>query len=77
MKSTIVTFFLAIPLILNASGPSAEELALAKARNNGAQAKECLRVVDQADIPFQMGEVGREYRRSDAFHYSCLRMAKM
>ena len=51
MKRTIVTLCLAFPMILNASGPSAEELALAKARNNGAQAKECLRVVDQDGMP--------------------------
>lgn len=51
MKSTIVTLFLTFPMILNASGPSAEELALAKARRYGAQAKECLRVVDQDGMP--------------------------
>ena len=51
MKKTIVTLCLAFPMILNASGPSAEELALAKARNNGAKAKECLRVVDQDGMP--------------------------
>ena len=51
MKRMIVTLCLASPMILNASGPSAEELALAKARNNGAKAKECLRVVDQDGMP--------------------------
>lgn len=51
MKSTIVMLFFAFPLILNAVGPSAEELALAKARNSGAEAKEYLRVVDQDGVP--------------------------
>ena len=51
MKRTILALCLAFPMILKASGPSAEELALAKARNNGAQAKECLRVVDQDGMP--------------------------
>ena len=51
MKRTIVALCLAFPIVLNASGPSAEELALAKARRYGAQAKECLRVVDQDGMP--------------------------
>ena len=37
MKSTIVTLFLTFPMILNASGPSAEELALAKAREKWSE----------------------------------------
>jgi hypothetical protein len=51
MRNTILALCLAFPMILNASGPSAEELALAKARRNGALAKECLRVVDQDGMP--------------------------
>lgn len=51
MRSTTFALCLTLPLILNAAGPSAEELALARARNNGAQAKECFRVVDQDGMP--------------------------
>ena len=46
MKSIIATLSLAFPLVLTAVGPSAEEMAFYKAYKNGAQAKECLRVVD-------------------------------
>ena len=51
MRSAISVFCVALPLILNATGPSAEEFALAKARNSGALAMECFRVVDQDGMP--------------------------
>lgn len=51
MKLIVRSLCFAIPLILNAAGPSAEELTLAKARRYGAQAKECLLVVDQDGMP--------------------------
>ncbi len=51
MKLIVRSLCFAIPLILNAAGPSAEELTLAKARRYGAQAKECLQVVDQDGMP--------------------------
>lgn len=50
VKNLTVSLFFVFPLILNAVGPSAEEMALYKARKNGAQAKECLRVVDQDGV---------------------------
>ena len=51
MKSIIAALSLAFPLALTAAGPSAEEMAFYKAYKNGAQAKECLRVVDQDGMP--------------------------
>lgn len=51
MKLIVRSLCFAIPLILNAAGPSAEELTLAKARRYGAQAKECLQIVDQDGMP--------------------------
>ena len=51
MKLIVRSLCFAIPLILNAVGPSAEDLTLAKARRYGAQAKECLQVVDQDGMP--------------------------
>lgn len=41
----------ALPLVLNAAGPSAEVMALHNARTFGALAKECLRVVDDEGKP--------------------------
>ncbi len=58
MKNLTVSLFFAFSLILNTAGPSAEELALAKARNSGAEAKECLRVVDQDGIPVACAKGG-------------------
>ena len=46
MKSIIATLSLAFPQVLTAAGPSTEEMAFYKAYKNGAQAKDCLRVVD-------------------------------
>lgn len=51
MKHLLFSLFLVVQLLLMASGPSAEELALLKARRYGAEAKECLRVVDQDGAP--------------------------
>lgn len=51
MKLIVRSLCFAIPLILNAVGPSAVDLTLAKARRYGAQAKECLQVVDQDGMP--------------------------
>ena len=39
MRNIIFALFLAFSLILNAAGPNAEEMALYRARKNGAQAK--------------------------------------
>ena len=65
MRNTILALCLAFPMILNASGPSAEELALAKARRNGALAKECLRVVDQDGIPVFGARIDGELQTGD------------
>ena len=51
IENLAVSLCLATPLLLMASGPSAEEMALLKARRYGAEAKECLRVVDQDGAP--------------------------
>ena len=51
MKSIIVMLSLAFPLVLVATGPSADEMALYRARRYGAEAKECLRVIDQDGCP--------------------------
>ena len=67
MRSTIFVFCVALPLILNASGPSAEELALAKARNNGAQAKECFRVVDQDGMPVVGAKIDCGLQTGDSY----------
>ena len=46
MKMLIV-----VPLLAAFPGPSAEEIALLNARTHGAEAKECLHVVDQDGLP--------------------------
>ena len=51
MKNVFFAGFCAFPLVLVAAGPSLEEMALHKARQYGAEAKECLQVVDQDGAP--------------------------
>ncbi len=47
----MIKTMLIIPLLAAAAGPSPEVVALLKARAHGAEAKECLRVVDQDGAP--------------------------
>lgn len=68
MKKAIVSLCLAFPLVLTAAGPSVEELALAKARNNGAQAKECLRVVDQDGEPVSGAKIDGGLQTGDGYN---------
>ena len=51
MKQTTIMLYFMLPLVLNAAGPNAEEMALYRARRYGAQVRECLRIVDQNGIP--------------------------
>jgi hypothetical protein len=51
MKSIIIILSLAIPQILMAEGLSEEAMSLYRAYKYGAQAKECLRVIDQDGHP--------------------------
>lgn len=51
MKSMMIAVYIVLPLTLNAAGPSAEELALYNAREDGALICERLRVVDQDGTP--------------------------
>ena len=51
MKKNAISLCFILPLVLNAVGPSADEMALYKARRDGAQASESLRVVDQDGVP--------------------------
>ncbi len=51
MKNMAFAVCFAMPLVLFAARPSDEEMALYKACNYGAEAKECLRVVDQDGMP--------------------------
>jgi len=51
MKCMVLAMCFALSLVLDAAGPSAEEMALYNAREHGAVARECLRVVDQDGFP--------------------------
>ena len=51
MKTKVCIGCLALPIALVAAGPSVEEMALYNAREHGALARECLRVVDQDGLP--------------------------
>ncbi len=51
MKKMVYTVCIVCPLVLIASGPSTDEMALYRARRYGAEAKECLRVIDQDGVP--------------------------
>ena len=51
MKCMVLAMCFALSLVLEAVGPSAEEMALYNAREHGALARECLRVVDQDGFP--------------------------
>lgn len=51
MKRMIVALSIALPLALTASWFDSDEVKLLKARQHGAKAKECLRVIDQNGVP--------------------------
>lgn len=51
MKEIVYAVCLVCPMVLIASGLSADEMALYRARRYGAEAKECLRVIDQDGVP--------------------------
>ena len=51
MKNATLVFCIVLPFMTIATSPSAEEIALYKARQYGAQAKECLRIIDQDGAP--------------------------
>ena len=51
MKSMIAMLYLTFPLVLAAAWPSAEDMALFKARKYGAQVEERLQIVDQDGSP--------------------------
>ena len=59
---------LVLTLILNAVGSTAEELVLYKARQYGAQAKECLRVVDQDGNPVADARVWGGLQTGDGYN---------
>jgi hypothetical protein len=59
----VLVFLVVIPLGLIAAGPNAEELALLKARSSGAEAKICLKVVDQDGNSVPGARVWRSFRR--------------
>lgn len=58
---------LMLPLIMMAAGPSAEEMALYNAREHGALAKECLRVVDQDGVPVAGARVWGGLQTGDGY----------
>lgn len=68
MKSMIAMLSLAFPLVLTAAGPSAEEMAFYKAYKNGAQAKECLRVVDQDGMPVFGAKIDGGIQTGDGYN---------
>lgn len=51
MKNLTFAFSFLLPIVVIAVGPSADEMALHKARRYGAEAMECLRVIDQDGCP--------------------------
>ena len=68
MRNIIFALFLAFSLILNAAGPNAEEMALYRARKNGAQAKECLRVIDQDGKPVADARIWGGLQTGDGYN---------
>ena len=73
MRATLIIavcflYGLSLTLVLNASGPSAEEMALYKARKYGAQAKECLRVIDQDGMPVAGARVWGGLQTGDGYN---------
>ena len=68
MKSMIAMLCLAFPLVLTAAGPSAEEMAFYKAYKNGAQARECLRVVDQDGMPVVGAKIDGGLQTGDGYN---------
>ena len=68
MESMITMLSLAFPLVLTAAGPSTEEMAFYKAYKNGAQAKECLRVVDQDGMPVFGAKIDGGIQTGDGYN---------
>ena len=73
MRATLIIavcflYGLSLTLVLNASGPSAEEMALYKARKYGAQAKECLRVIDHDGMPVAGARVWGGLQTGDGYN---------
>ncbi|MBQ6327687.1 MAG: hypothetical protein IJI35_01615 [Kiritimatiellae bacterium] len=67
MKNVTLAFCLALPLVSIAAGPSAEETALYKARRYGAEARECLRVIDQDSVPVAGARVWGGLQTGDGY----------
>ena len=68
MKSEILTMASVLTLTLHAAWPSAEEMALYKARRYGAHAKECLRVVDQNGKPVAGARIWGGIQTGDGYN---------
>ncbi|MGN0847735.1 MAG: hypothetical protein ACI4RA_10185 [Kiritimatiellia bacterium] len=76
MKVAILAVLAAIPLVLVARQPSADEIAYYQARRHGAKVRECIRVVDQDGVPvdgakmwggLQTGDGYNDYTSIDGF----------
>lgn len=67
MKNMILVSSLALSLVSIAAGPSAEEMALYKARRYGAEARECLRVIDQDGMPVAGARVWGGLQTGDGY----------
>ena len=68
MKRTALAMCFVLSLVLNAAGPSAEEMALYRARRYGAQARECLRVLDQDGKPVEGARVWGGLQTGDGYN---------
>ena len=68
MKRMVLAMCFTFSLVLNAAGPSAEEMALYRARRYGAQAKECLRVLDQDGKPVEGARVWGGLQTGDGYN---------
>ena len=68
MKSMLAMLYFAFPLVLAASGPSAEQIAFYKAYKNGALAKECIRVVDWDGMPVVGAKVDGGLQTGDGYN---------
>ena len=68
MKSMMAMLYIAFPFVLTATGPSAEEMAFYKACKNGAEAKECLRVVDQDGVPVSDAKIWGGLQTGDGYN---------
>ena len=68
MRNTILALCLACPMILNASGPSAEEMALYNAMTHGALVLEHIRIVDQDGAPVDHAQVWGGLQTGDGYN---------